>query len=246
MSMDRQEITLLVLLDVSAAFDIIDHQILLNVPASVFGMIGSAYQWISYYLTGWKQHAVINNRTSDVFHLNCGVPQASYIGTILFILYISWLNHVIADHLPSAHGYADDTQLYLSFRPNDRSSQDHAIASVEACISDVRAWLIYNHLLINDSKTDFWVVGSRHQLSKISIDSITVGDSTIQPVNSVRNLRSWFDSNVSMSIHIGKAFYDLYKIVKLGNALILRPHRHLWLHIWTIATLFSLVSPSTR
>ena len=74
----------------------------------------------------------------------------------------------------------------------------------------------YNRLLINDSKTEFLVVGSRRQLSKIAIDSITVGDSTIQPVNSVRNLGTWFDSNMSMSIHIGKicskTFYGLYKI----------------------------------
>ena len=61
------------------------------------------------------------------------------MGPILYILYISRPYHVIADHLPSAHGYADDTQLYLSFEPNGRSSQDHAIAPVEACISDVRA-----------------------------------------------------------------------------------------------------------
>ena len=111
---------------------------------------------------------------------------------------------MIANNPPSAHGYADDTQLHLSFRPNGRSSQDHAIASVEACISDVRAWLIYNRLLINDSKTEFLVVGSRHQLSKIAINSITVGDSTIQPLDSVGNLGSWFDSNMSMSIHISK------------------------------------------
>lgn len=145
------------------------------------------------------------------------------MGPILFILYISRLYHVIANHLPSAHGYADDTQLYLSFRPNDISSQDHAIAALEACISDVRSWLIYNRLLINDSKTEFLVVGSRHQLSKIAIDSITVGNSTIQPLNSVRNLGSWFDSNMSMSIHIGKicskAFHGLYKIRQIRKFL---------------------------
>ena len=130
---------------------------------------------------------------------------------------------MISNHLSSAHGYADDRQLYLSFRPNDRSSQNHAIASVEACISDVRAWLIHNRLLINDSKTEFLVVGSRHQLSKIAIDSIAVGDSTIHPVNSVRNLGSWFDSNMSMSVHIGKicskAFYGLCKIRQLRKFL---------------------------
>ena len=157
------------------------------------------------------------------------------MGPILFILYISRLYHVIANHLPSAHGCADDTQLYLSFRPNDRSSQDQAIASVEACISDVRAWLIYNRLLINDSKTEFLVVGSRHQLSKIAIDSITVGDSTFQPVNSIRNLGSWFDCNMSMSIHIGRSAARLFmaciKFFKLGNSLILSPRKLLFTHL---------------
>ncbi|PFX29714.1 putative RNA-directed DNA polymerase from transposon X-element [Stylophora pistillata] len=223
MSMDHQEITLLVLLDLSAAFDTIDHQILLNVLESDFGIIGSAHKWFASYLSGRKQRVLINDRTSDDFHLNCGVPQGSCMGPILFILYISRLYHVIANHLPSAHGYADDTQLYLSFRPNDISSQDHAIAALEACISDVRSWLIYNRLLINDSKTEFLVVGSRHQLSKIAIDSITVGNSTIQPLNSVRNLGSWFDSNMSMSIHIGKicskAFHGLYKIRQIRKFL---------------------------
>ena len=202
MSMDREEITLLVLLDLSTAFDTIDPQILLNVIENDFGIIGSAQKWFaSCLLSIQKQLVLINDRTSDDFHLSCSVPQGSSMGPTLFILYISRLYHVVTDHLPSAHGYADDARLYLSSRPNGRSSQDHAIASVEACISDVRAWLIYNHLLINDSKTEFLVVGSCHQVSKIAIDSITVGDSTIQPLDSVRNLGSKFDSNVYVHSH---------------------------------------------
>ena len=82
-----------------------------------------------------------------------------------------------------------------------------------AVFSDVRSWLIYNRLLINDStSTEFLVVGSRRQSSKIAIDTIMVADSTIQPLNSVRDFGSWFDSNMPISIHIGKiyskAFHD--------------------------------------
>ena len=88
MSMDRQEITLLVLLDLSAAFDTIDHQILLNALGNDFGIIGSAHKWFSSYLTGRKQRVLINDRTPDDFHLNCGVPQGSCMGLILFILLV--------------------------------------------------------------------------------------------------------------------------------------------------------------
>lgn len=156
MSMDHQEVMLLVLLDLSGAFDTINHEILLYV-----------YLWFVSYLSNRKQHVHINNGISDYL-----------------ILYVSWLYQVMASHLPSAHGYADDTQLYLSFKVNDSLSQDHSLMAVEACISDVCAWLIQNCLLINASKTEFLILGSHHQLSKISIDSITVGDSTSQPLGS--------------------------------------------------------------
>ena len=128
------------------------------------------------------------------------------MGPVLFVLYVSRLYHVIANLLPSAHdhGYADDRQLYLSFRPDSGSSKDLVLAAIESCVSDVRAWLLHNRLMINDSKTEILIVGSRQQLSKISIHSIFVGDSTVQPLHSVRNLGSWFDSNMSMSIHVAK------------------------------------------
>ena len=200
----------------------------------------------------------------QIFQFYILLLQLNNIWCYIFILYISRLYHVIANHLPSAHGYADDTELYLSFRPNGRSSQDQDIASVEACILDVRAWLIHNHLLINDSKTEFLVVGSRLQLSKIAIDSITVGDSTIQPVKSVRNLGTFFFLYFiwvpgltliclclfTLVRSAARLFMACIRFVNLGNSLILSPRRllftHLWLPIWTIVTLFFLASPSTR
>lgn len=102
------------------------------------------YSWLVCVLSAWsKQHVVINDRKFDDFHLNCGVPWGSYLGRFYYIIHLS-LYHVIANHLPSAHGYAN-----LSFRPDDSSLQDHALAAVEACISDVRAWLIHNQWFEN-------------------------------------------------------------------------------------------------
>ena len=76
---------------------------------------------------------------------------------------------------------------------------------MERCISDIRAWMTNNYLKLNDTKTEFLVIGSRQQLTKIKIDSIRVGPTEIQKVSSVRNLGAWFDTFMTMTTHIGKA-----------------------------------------
>ena len=152
---------------------------------------------------------------------------------ILFILYISRLYHVIANHLPSAHGYADDTQLYLSFRPNDRSSQDYAIASVEACISDVRTWLIHNRLLINDLKTEFLVVGSRLQKSQLILSRSVILLSSLSRV-----FETWVPGLTLICLCLftlvrsaARLFMACIRFVNLGNSLILSPRRLLFTHL---------------
>jgi len=88
--------------------------------------------------------------------------------------------------------------------------------NIERCIADLRAWLVSNRLRINDSKTEFLIVGSQSQLAKIKVDSITVGDTVIKPVTSVQNLGVWFDQHMSMNDHISKvcskAFFSLYNL----------------------------------
>jgi len=75
---------------------------------------------------------------------------------------------------------------------------------MEKCIADFRKWMVSNRLFINDSKTEFMIIGSLKQLAKISMDSVTVGDAMIKPVTSPRNLGVWFDQHMTMSDHIKK------------------------------------------
>ena len=202
LSIDRQEVTLLVLIDLSAAFDTIDHRILLETLEKDFGVIGDTQNRLASYLSERKHRILIKNHKSDSFNLESGVPQGSCLGPVLFLLYAAGLFKIIDKHLPNyklptttnyLHSYADDTQIYLSFRPHPPVSQDAALGSIENCVADVRAWMLSNRLLINDTKTEFVIIGSRQQMSEIHIDQITVGESTIEVVKMVRNHGSWFD-----------------------------------------------------
>ena len=147
---------LLVLLALSAAFDTIEHSILLNVLQQDFGVVGTALNWFDSFLSGRKQRILVGDKTSDDFNLNCGVPQGSCMGPILFTLYVSRLFNIISQHLPSVHSYADDTQIYLSFRPCTIHSEINAVPAIEMCIADVRSQLNANRLMINDAKTEFF------------------------------------------------------------------------------------------
>ena len=193
MSMDNKEVTLLVLLDLSAAFDTIGHSILLNILQHYFGVVGTALNWFDSFLSGPKQRILVGDKTSDDFNLN---PQGSCMVPIVFTLYASRLFNIISQHLPSVHGCAVDTQIYLSFRPCSIHSEINAVSVIEKCIADVRSWFIGNRLMINDAKTDFLIIGTRQQLEKTSIESIIIGDTVIKPLESVRNLGSWFDAHM--------------------------------------------------
>ena len=110
--MDRQAVTLLVLIDLSAAFNTIDHAILLETLEKDFGETGNALKWLASYLSERKQTILIKDHESEVFNLQSGVPQGSCLGPVLFILYVAGLFKIIYKHLPNAHTYADDTQIY--------------------------------------------------------------------------------------------------------------------------------------
>ena len=224
LSMDKQEVKLLVLLDLSTAFDTVDHTFLVDNLENDFGINNLALSWIKSVLCGRKQRATINQEQSRDFLVPSGVPQGSCLGPLLFTMYASWLFHVVEKHLPSVQGYADDTQLYLSFHPMSSLSQHQAIHATEECITDVCAWMGHNMLILNDDKTEFLIIGSCQQLEKVNVDSVNVAALVIKSSSYVRNLGVWFESHTSMDAHVGKvcskAFFGLNKIKQIRKFLL--------------------------
>ena len=138
-------------------------------------------------------------------------------------MYASKLFDIIKGHLPCTHAYADDTQLYFSFRPDTTSSQSDAVDAMERCVSAIICWMIEDKLKVNDSKTEFTLIGTRQQLAKVDIKGLVVGDVTISPVTAVKNLGSWFDENMNMGCHINKMSktlsFHLYNMRRIGKYL---------------------------
>ena len=221
--MNKQHVTLLVLLDLRAAFETVDHNVLLTRLHSKFGISGTALEWFSSYLSGRSQRVMVQGNLSQSLNLDFGVPQGSCLGPLLFTIYASKLFDIIKGHLPTVHCYADDTQLYVSFSPNKSTGQFEAVTAIQHCVEDIRNWMANDKLLLNDDKTEFLMIGTKQQLAKINIDHILIGDSVIRPKGVVKNLGTWFDSTLSMNSHVNNicsnAFYYLYNIRRIRKYL---------------------------
>ena len=135
--MDNQEITYLVLLDLSAAFDTIDHTILLNRLETTFGIKDTALKRIASYITSRTQKVVIGDLgtdlrgTSDPVTLTLCMPQGSVLGQILFTLYTMPLVKICTKHHIVYHLYVDDTQVYLTLKPNRKGSKEECIQNLD-------------------------------------------------------------------------------------------------------------------
>ena len=161
LNMEAQKVTLLVLLDLSAAFDTVRHDTLLYRLKLRFGVDGKALEWFASYLADRTQRVTVNDGLSSAFPLRQGVPQGSCLGPLLFTVYTSKLFDIVSKHLPSVHCYADDTQLYLAFSPDVQGEDEAALNAMRDCIHDLRNWMIEDRLMLNDDKTELMLIGTR-------------------------------------------------------------------------------------
>ena len=190
------------LLDLYAAFDTLDHGILLQLLEESIGISGIALAWFKSYLTGRSQSVFIDGIMSAMIFLLFGVPQGSVLGPLLFCIYILTLGKIIRKHGLQLHIYADDTQIYGSF---NIKSQDHAtsvLASIEACINDVRCWMSSSKLKLNDDKTEFLLITSPYYKNAFKNLTLSIGQVEIIPTDKAKNLGVFFDQLMDMKCNI--------------------------------------------
>jgi hypothetical protein len=199
LALDSGKGVILVLLDLSAAFDTIDHHILLSRLKSRVGVDGPALQWVSSYLEDRYQAVSIDGECSDSVLLIYGVPQGSVMGPLDFIAYLGPTFDIAQRHGVCMHQYADDTQLYLSF---DLDKQKEALAQMEACINDIRQWMRQNKLKLNEDKSELLILTSPRLAHKVSINSIRIGDSVVHASSEAKNLGATFDHTLCHTQHV--------------------------------------------
>ena len=134
---DKGHVAILTLLDLSAAFDTIDHSTMFR-RLEVFGCTGLALDWFKSYLVGRTQSVSIRDKCSKTTGLDFGVPQGSVLGPVLFTIYTSDLSTVVSPTGVSYHLFADDTQLYSSALPKDLPSLS---VNMSGCVENVSEWM---------------------------------------------------------------------------------------------------------
>jgi hypothetical protein len=197
-AVDRGEVGLLVLLDLSAAFDTVDHDLLLERLHTSFGICDSALDWFRSYLTGRTYKVRCGGHDSGSVDFICGVPQGSVLGPILFIMYTADLSSVIANHGLSLHQYADDSQIYGTCRPSSTAALSGVVSR---CTADVAAWMRSNRLTLNADKTDVIWCSSARRISGLPADSVNVAGADILPVSTVRDLGVLIDFDLGATSH---------------------------------------------
>lgn len=173
-------------------------------------MSGSVLNWFYSYSFDRSFSVAIGSSQSSHARLACGVPQGSVLGPLLFSLNMLPLGHIIRSHNLSFHPYADDTQLYLSFNPNDFNH----LNTLRNCINDITCWMSQNFLQLNLNKTEVLIVGPGSEEIKTHLGSLSNSTYT-----SCRILGVIFDENLSLNQHVNlvvqSCFMQLRKLSKL-------------------------------
>uniref|UniRef100_A0A8C6NSL6 Reverse transcriptase domain-containing protein n=1 Tax=Nothobranchius furzeri TaxID=105023 RepID=A0A8C6NSL6_NOTFU len=198
---------LLLLLDLTVAFNTVDHTILLHRLEFWMGVTGTALERFKSYLNGRCFSVHVGDCSSPNVPLPWGVPQGSILGHLLFSIYMLPLGTILASLGVNNHFYADDCQIYLQI------NQQHSF-SLSECLSQVRSWLSQNCLQLNDSKSDAILFSPTNMNGALDVSTLPLNLKSCATSLGVK-----LDSDLSMSSQVNatvkSCFFQLRRITRL-------------------------------
>ena len=212
LSFERNSATILVMLDMSAAFDTVDINKLLNILEFKIGLKGTVLRWFRSFLSGRHQKVLINGSFSELLVTLFGVPQGSVLGPVLFNIYIRSLPSVIHHHGFSSSLYADDSNARSTFAL--RFQYYHTCIAVPKLIKDIEAWMQEYFLKINSDKTEIILFCPPTEKLAPKIQGVFINDDCIRFSNTVRLLGVELDTYLSFDCHVNKVVSECHYYIK--------------------------------
>jgi hypothetical protein len=206
--LDKKSKAVLLLLDLSAAFDTVKHASLLKKLQTQYGIKDTALSWFKSYLADRSTSVKIGDARSKPIDVEIGVPQGSILGPLLFIMYTKELQMIAEKYGLGIHLFADDTQIYTCFKPE---TYDEVVKKIQDCVSEIKQWMRQNFLKLNAGKTEILILRNKVDrtpgptaMAIEKSESPILQAEEIQSTTSARNLGIWLDPTLSMSSHISK------------------------------------------
>ena len=209
--LDKGDVSLVSLLDLSSAFDSVDHRTLLQRLRVSFGLEGPVLSWFNSFLTDRFQSVSFGSSSSDSFHVKCGVPQGSVLGPLLFTLYVSDLIPIVTRHNLSVHMYADDIQIYGSCPP---SSTTVLSSRVSRCLDDVKSWCFSNRLVLNADKSEVMWCSTKQKTRAFTPSPVRFDDLFLSPMSCVKCLGFLFDCSLTFKNHVSRTVSSCFGFLR--------------------------------